>query len=126
MIGTTRHARLIRFHLATVVHAIVNYSSYLLALRFLSPLAAFGIALVVGLTFQTFANIKFVFRRALVSWRVLTYAAYYTAYFLVNLVLLKATIELGGIPAAIAPAIIVTALLPVNFMLTRWIALREY
>jgi hypothetical protein len=120
-----RHDFLARFNFAMLVHAVVNYSSYLLALRFMVPNKAFGVALVVGLVLQPIANFKFVFATAFTPSRLLGYLAYISAYFCVNLVLLNVSIDWLGIPAVIAPAIIVLALLPFNFMLTRRIILQR-
>ena len=111
----------IRFIATGLANTLLTYAFYVLFLQVFDYRLAYFASFVVGLIFMSLSNIRFVFKRQIEARRVSFYAAYYVGYFLVNLFLIKLTVEQLGVAPLWAPALVLMVTVPVNFLLSRWI-----
>lgn len=110
-----------RFLVGGASTTLVSYAIYLLALNFLPYLAAYGIAYSVGIAWAYFANTLFVFRRRPSIGRALAFPLTYVVQYLAGSVLLVLLVDTLGVRKAFAPLVVVIAMLPVTYLLSRWI-----
>ena len=113
-------AEFLRFLVVSGLQAIANYGSYLIMLQFAPWWAAFMVAVVVGLSLQTILQIRTTFGKQVTVKRGASYVAYQIGYLIVFMSLLKLVID-AGIRAEFAPLVVLAAVTPVNFLITRWI-----
>jgi hypothetical protein len=66
--------------------------------------------------------VRYVFQGRLRLRTIAAYSVYYTAYLAVSLLLLHLLVERLEVAPAIGPIILSIAMIPPNFLCTRWIA----
>ena len=112
-----------RFLLAGSINTGISYLVYLV---FLGPLGyhlSFSLAFVVGTLIGYQLNARYVFRTATSIKKMLQYPLLYIAQYFVGLAFIAALVELGGIGETIAPLINIMLMIPLTFLLNRWLLL---
>jgi len=108
-----------RFLIVGVVNVFLCYSTYLFALTVTPRAVAYTMAVLLGICFTTFANVRFSFRRKLTLQSLSVYAVYYCAYWVASLFLLEVFIEGAGVPEMLGPAAVLPLLVPLHYVLSR-------
>lgn len=110
-----------RFIAAGASTTVFSYLLYLLLLRVLPALTAYGIAYVAGIVWAYTVNTLWVFRG---RWRwsgLVAYPLVYVVQALLSFTLFPVLIENFGVSPAFAPLLLLVLLVPVNFVLSKLI-----
>lgn len=119
--GATPGRGWLRFVLGGALNTGLSYALYLLLHRVLSYQAAYALAYVAGIVFAYWFNARFVFQVPR-SWRgLLAYPLVYVVQYLASAVLLEALIAGLGIAEAFAPLLVSAVMLPLTFVMSRWV-----
>jgi len=111
----------VRFVVLRAVCAVFSYGLYLLLLLWLRYEAAYVIAFLAGIGLAYVVSAVFVFQEPMRKRSAFRFPFVYLLQFVLCLVLLRAGVELIGIPEALALAFAVGITLPLTFLLSRWI-----
>lgn len=107
------------------LNTLLTYGVYWLLLQVLSYQSAYLIAYLLGIAFAYVFNAARVFKVQL-SWRgLLMYPLVYLAQYLLGALLLSLIVERFGLSAAIAPLIITIGLLPVTYLMSKFVLQRS-
>jgi putative flippase GtrA len=116
--------RVARFLVAGLINTALSYVAYLLLLRVAEYRVAFSIAFIAGLLMSYGLNARFVFRRS-AHWRSFTkFPLVYVAQYLAGLALVSFLVEWLGMPAWLAPVVVLTVTVPLTYLLVRAIFVR--
>jgi putative flippase GtrA len=117
-----KHAREIAVFLAVgVSNTVLTYAVYYGLLHLVHYKWAYTGSFLVGLLFTGLLNIRVTFAHhpTLLAW--IAFAAYYTAYYLINLALLHLLIEGLSIDQRLGPLVLLPIVVPINFVMMRLI-----
>lgn len=110
-----------RFLLGGASTTLVSYAAYLVLLAFLPYLAAYWIAYAIGIAWSYFANTLFVFRGRPSLARALAFPLVYAVQLAAGSLLMVVLVGHFGLPAKIAPLLVVALTLPLTYVASRWI-----
>ena len=114
-------ARFLRFVIIGGLNTLITYLLYLIFLGLVDYRVAFTISFIFGVFIAYFLNSLIVFKVTF-SWKkLLQYPIIYLVQYSLALILLNLEVELMSIDQVIAPLINVALLLPVTFLLNRYI-----
>lgn len=116
-----RWERPARFLVFGSVNTLIAYLLYLLLLQLLPYVLAYSIAYVVGIFTSYCLNARFVFNQKLQVAAALRYPVIYIVQYVLGLGLLYALVERAGMPEVIAPFVIAILMIPVGYLLSRYI-----
>ena len=114
-----------RFLISGAVNTVTTYLIYVGLVLFLPYPVAYTITTAIGILLSYYLNARFVFRQPLRLSAALRYPAVYAIQYVLGLVLLYVLVEIGHLSKFIAPVFIVLATVPVTFVLSRLIILRN-
>jgi putative flippase GtrA len=115
----------LRFLVAGGANTITAYGVYLVLLRHMRYEFAYAIGYGVGITVAYMLSAAFVFRRPMHVRSAARFPLVYLVQFLASLLLLRAAVEIFGIPRGIALAVSIAATMPLTFLMSRWVIRRE-
>ena len=116
-----RGKRWLRFLLGGVVNTAFSYAAYLSLKTLLAYQLAYIIAYALGVVFAYWFNARWVFRVPL-SWKGLfAYPVVYVIQYLLSALFLGVLVEMFGINANFAPIFVVVALLPITYLMSRFV-----
>ncbi|TWI64343.1 putative flippase GtrA [Pseudoduganella lurida] len=119
-----RYAPQLRFLVAGAVNTLGGYLLYLLLQLVLPYQVAYFLAFVAGVVGAYCLNTLFVFRTRL-AWRTfLAYPAIYIVQYFISAPMLAVLVEWLHVPATVAPLIVSVVMIPVSFLLNRYMLLR--
>lgn len=110
----------VRFLLVGACNTLVAYGSYLLLVRWLPYPVAWGIAYLTGIGSGYVANALLVFKRTLQRRSALAFLCIYLVQYLVNLLLLKITLDVLNLPHWLAALVAIGVTLLPTFLLVRF------
>ena len=110
-----------RFLLGGASTTLVSYAVYLVLLAFLPYLAAYWIAYAVGVAWSYLANTLFVFRQRPSLARALAFPLVYAIQLAAGSLLMIVLVQHLGLPAKVAPLLVVVLTLPLTYVASRWI-----
>ena len=114
-----------KFLLAGALNTLFTYLIYLLLLNFTDYRISFTCSFVIGIIISYALNSFMVFGVSL-SWRKLfQYPVIYFIQYALAFVLLNIEVEMMGLDPRIAPLINVVLLIPLTFLLTKYILTRR-
>jgi putative flippase GtrA len=113
--------RFLRFLLVGASNSVLTYAIYLACLHFATPVISILLANAAGIVYTALLNIHLVFKAAIRPSVVAALGLYYTAYAFVSAALLDLTIKLLGIRPAFAPLVVLSVVIPVNFVCSRYL-----
>ena len=116
--------RWLRFVVGGSLNTVVTYVLYLGLCRLMSYKIAYPLAYGVGIGLAYLYNSRLVFVVPLSVRRAILYPVIYGAQFLLSSGLLVVLVEYGHFSAAIAPLIVLVAMVPVSYGLN-WLVLRD-
>lgn len=111
----------LRFLIVGGLNTLITYLVYLVFLGIADYRVAFTISFTFGIFIAYFLNSLVVFKVTFCWKKLLQYPIIYLVQYLLALVLLNLEVELMSIDQVIAPLINVVLLLPVTFVLNRYI-----
>jgi len=118
-------ARFARFLASGAVNTALSYLLYLALLPFLTYAVSYTVAYVAGIVISYLLNRFFVFREG----RGLASAAVFPLVYLVQFLLAQAIlwlwVDLAGWDARLAPLAAICLTIPVTFVLSRWVFVRD-
>lgn len=115
---------LLRFVVAGALNTGASYLLYLLLRQALPYQVAYAVAYVAGVVFSYWLNAKFVFNVPL-SWRgLLAYPLVYLVQYAASAILLGVLVERVELSDVAAPLIVSAIMIPLTFLMSRWILLR--
>ena len=110
-----------RFLLGGASTTLVSYAAYLVLLAFLPYLAAYWVAYAIGVAWSYFANTLFVFRQRPSLARALAFPLVYAIQLAAGSLLMVVLVRHFGLPAKVAPLLVVVLTLPLTYFASRWI-----
>jgi phosphoglycerol transferase len=110
-----------RFLLGGASTTLVSYAAYLVLLAFLPYLAAYWVAYAIGVAWSYFANTLFVFRQRPSLARALAFPLVYAIQLAAGSLLMVVFVRHFGLPAKVAPLLVVVLTLPLTYVASRWI-----
>lgn len=108
-----------RFLLVGGMNTAVAYAAYLLLVGFLAYPLAWGIAYLAGIAVGYVANSLFVFKQPLRHRSALAYGLIYLGQYLLGVLLLKAFLDVFGLPHWISALAVIAITIPVTFVFVR-------
>lgn len=117
--NTRISAELVRYVLAGVANTGLSYGLILLLLAWLPYQAAFAIAYIVGIGTQFLLHTYFVFRVPPTVVRLSGYPVIHLLLYGIGAMLLHTLVESLGISVSLAALVVIIALIPMGFILTR-------
>jgi putative flippase GtrA len=114
-----------RFLISGAVNTVTTYLIYVGLVLFLPYPVAYTITTALGILLSYYLNARFVFRQPLRLSAAVRYPAVYGIQYVLGLGLLYFLVEVGHLSKFIAPVFIVLATVPVTFVLSRLIILRN-
>lgn len=102
-----------------------SYCIYLVLVRFLDYQAAYLIAYIAGIFSSYWINSVFVFRTPMSLRGLLTFPLVHVFQYIASAVLLWLLVEQIGLNLTIAPLVVTAALLPITFLLSRFVLNRS-
>ena len=120
-----RHLRqIVLFVIVGASNTILTYIAYLALLQIVHYGWAFTGAFVLGLVFTGLLNIRLTFahHHTLAAW--LVFGAYYGLYYIFALILLRVLVDDVGIDKRFALLVMLPIVVPINFVMTRFIVHR--
>jgi putative flippase GtrA len=114
-----------RFLISGGVNTGVTYLIYVGLVLFLAYPVAYTVTTVLGIVSSYVLNAQFVFRRKLSVNTALRYPIVYVAQYVLGLILLYLLVEKARISKFVAPILIVTATVPLNYVLSRYVIGRD-
>ncbi|KAB0490705.1 GtrA family protein [Pseudomonas vancouverensis] len=101
------------------LNTLLTYGIYLLLAQFISYQKSYVIAYISGIIFSYIFNSQVVFN-VKKSWKgVLAYPLVYLLQYILGALLLNLLVERLGIPKEVAPILIIIALLPATYLLSK-------
>jgi putative flippase GtrA len=111
--------RFARFVGVGVANTITTFLFYEILLLLFPYPTAYTISFVTGVVFAAIANSRLVFRVRLESTNSIRFIVFYVSSYLIGLLLIVVAVERLGLPAPIAPFLVVAVMLPVNYFGSR-------
>ena len=119
-----RYAPQLRFLVAGTLNTLGGYLLYLLLQLVLPYQVAYFLAFIAGVVGAYCLNTLFVFRTRL-AWRTFfAYPAIYLVQYLISAPMLALLVEWLKVPDTIAPLIVSVVMIPVSFLLNRFMLMR--
>ena len=114
----------LRFVLVGGLNFLLTLAVYEVALLVMDYRLAYLVSFPVGTVFTTVLNIKSVFGRHLEARTFATYGIYYCLYTGVSMLVLQGVVEGLAVPRVWAPVLVQMVVIPLHFLLSRYIILR--
>ena len=123
-LGHAGGREILAFLFVGLSNTALTYATYLGLLQVLHYAWAYTGAFLVGLVYTGLLNIRLTFARhpTLAAW--IVFAAYDTFYWVCSLALLRLLVDGLAIPEVYAPLVMLSVVVPINFVMTRLIVHR--
>lgn len=116
--------RLVRFGVTGTVSSLVHYGVYYLALMWADVTSSYTAGYLVGLLCNYVLTTFFTFRRRPSRWNALGFAGSHLLNYLLEIGLLWLFLWLG-IGKLLAPILVMTIAVPVNFLILRYVFVKR-
>jgi putative flippase GtrA len=116
--------QIVLFLIVGVSNTLLTYGVYLALLQVAHYAWAFTGSFIIGLIFTGLLNIRVTFARHPTVAACLIFSAYYGIYYVFALGLLHVFVEWFGIDEHYAPILMLPVVVPINFVVTRFIVHR--
>ncbi|MEO1287406.1 MAG: GtrA family protein [Chloroflexota bacterium] len=115
----------LRYILVGGLNTGITYLIYLLVLLFAQYIIAYTVSYVSGIVISYVLNSLFVFRQPLQWSKAIQYPVVYVVQFVIGSILITFFVEVLAIDPSLAALANVIVLLPISFILTRFILTRD-
>lgn len=115
--------RFARFLLSGVANTVVTYAIYMFLLLKFSYQISYAVSYMIGILFAFFMNSQFVFKTHQGIRSLLRFPLIYLAQYLGGVVILWVWVEVLGLNQVAAPLVVVIVMLPITYILTRYVFL---
>ena len=116
---------MIRFVVFGSLNTLIAYLLYLALLLFLPYPIAYSVSYVCGIFISYVLNATFVFHEPLRISRALQYPVIYVVQYVLSMGLLYVLVELLHFDKVVAPFVIASAMIPIAYLLSRYIITRR-
>lgn len=114
-----------RYLISGGINTLLTYGVYLLALFVVPYFVAYTISYISGIVISYLLNSIFVFKQAL-NWKsAFQYPLVYVVQYILGSILITFFVEIVGLDASIAALANVVVLLPITFVLTRFVLVKK-
>ena len=117
--------KFLKFIGAGVINTIASYLVYLLLVLFLNYQVSYAIAFVFGIILSFVLNTKYVFEVEQTFKKFVLFPLVYLVQYLLGAYMMSFIIEIIGINKMFAPLIVTVCLLPVSYLLSKKILVRN-
>lgn len=117
--------KFIDFTAMRIVCAVLTYGLYLLLLRWIGYEAAYFVAYLVGIVLAYVTNALIVFNQPLNRKSAFLFPLTYIVQFLLGWAVLRASVEMAGVPEWLALGISTILTLPVTYVMSKWAILKR-
>ena len=124
MVGSDRKGEVIRFCIVGVAATAIHYLVYYLLLGTLHHNIAYTLGYVVSFVCNYYLSSRFTFHVAMSSQKLVSFALTHLVNYLLHLALFNIFLLLG-VPKTIAPLPVFALVVPVNFLLVRYVLKRR-
>lgn len=118
---TAKWREMLRFVLFGSLNTLIAYLFYLILLSFMPYAAAYTVSYICGIFISYYLNATFVFKEPLRFERALKYPVVYVVQYVLGMASLYLLVELVGISKVVAPFIVAVGMIPVAYLLSRYI-----
>ena len=117
--------KFIKFIGAGAINTVASYLLYVILVLFLSYQISYAISFVFGIILSFILNTKYVFEVDQTIKKIVLFPFVYLVQYLLGAVMLNFIVELIGINKFFAPLIVTICLLPVSYLLSKKILVRN-
>jgi putative flippase GtrA len=114
-------SQFLKYLLSGAINTAATYALYLVARTIINYAAAYTIAYVFGIFLSYLLNNFMVFKSKHRRLKFISYAFTYLIQYIISMMLLWALIDLLTIDASMAPLVVICAMIPLGFILSKWI-----
>jgi len=108
-----------RFLISGGINTLVTYSIYLLLNQWTSYIIAYSIAYIIGIVVSYLVNAGWVFKKTFNLKSFIFYPLVYLSQYILGITLLYLLVNFVNIHQSLAPLIVVSATLPVTFLMSK-------
>lgn len=117
--------RLARFGVTGVISSLIHYAAYCVAIRWMGAATSYTIGYAVGLICNYFLTTFFTFQRR-PSWsNALGFASSHAVNYILEILLLELFLWIG-MGELLAPIIVMVIVVPINFLLLRYVFVHHH
>lgn len=112
--------RVLRFGITGTLSSLLHYGVYCLSLLFLNYNVSYTIGYLVGLVFNYVMTARFTFRKRASRRNAIGFAGSHVLNYLLEMVLLNVFLHLS-VSEWLAPVLVMVVVVPINFLLLRFV-----
>jgi putative flippase GtrA len=117
---------MIRFLIGGGINTLATLALYWLLQRVMHYQLAYLVSYCAGIAISYSVNTRFVFRARHTWLKFAVFPLIYLITYVIGALVLRLSVHQLGVPVSIAPLVSIVATLPVSFLLTRFLLLRDH